>query len=276
MLLSTCTHIGRDVTLTFAIIMYLALFSIYRFIMKLDVLAFGVHPDDVELSCSGVLLNEKLQGKSIGVVDLTRGELGTRGTVHTRNEETALASRILQLDARDNLEMADGFFKNDEAHQLKIIKAIRKYQPDVVLCNAPEDRHPDHGRSAQLIEDAAFLSGLRKIGTEVDGVLQDAWRPKYVLNYIQDRYLKPDFVVDISSVFQTKLKAIQAYQTQFFSDSNDENDPQTYISTPGFLESIIYRAKMFGKMIGVEYAEGFVSKKTIGIHHLGQLIQKNT
>lgn len=244
--------------------------------MKLDVLAFGVHPDDVELSCSGVLLVEKLQGKRTGVVDLTRGELGTRGTAATRLEESALASKILLLDARENLEMADGFFKNDEAHQLKIIKSIRKYQPDVVLCNAPEDRHPDHGRSAQLIEDAAFLSGLRKIETTIDGVSQDAWRPKYVLHYIQDRYLKPDFVVDISSVFETKLKAIQAYQTQFFTDSNDVNEPQTYISTPGFLESIIYRAKMFGKMIGVEYAEGFISKKTIGIQHLSHLIQKNT
>lgn len=244
--------------------------------MKLDVLAFGVHPDDVELSCSGVLLIEKSKGRKTGVIDLTRGELGTRGTAETRTEESAVASEILGLSIRENLDMADGFFQNDEAHQRKIITAIRTYQPEIVLCNAPEDRHPDHGRSAKLVEDAAFLSGLRKIETFSNGEPQEAWRPKYVMNYIQDRYIKPDFVIDITPVFEAKLASIQAYQTQFFTSGTADNEPETYISTPGFMESIIYRAKMFGKMIGVEYAEGFVSKKTIGFQHLNQLILKNT
>lgn len=242
--------------------------------MKLDFLAFGVHPDDVELSCSGVLLLEKLNGKKTGVVDLTAGELGTRGTSETRREEAKAAASILKLDVRENLGMADGFFSNDEAHQRQIIQIIRKYQPEVVFCNAPEDRHPDHGRAAQLIEDAAFLSGLRKIETTFDGKLQEAWRPKYVINYIQDRYLNPDFVIDVSSVFEAKLESIKAYKTQFFT--GDADGPQTYISTPGFLDSIIYRSKMFGKMIGVEFAEGFISKKTIGLNNLDNLIKNNT
>lgn len=244
--------------------------------MKLDVLAFGVHPDDVELSCSGVLLIEKSKGRKTGVIDLTRGELGTRGTAETRSEEAAVAAEILGLSVRENLEMADGFFQNDEEHQRQIIAAIRTYQPDIILCNAPEDRHPDHGRSAKLVEDAAFLSGLRKIETFRNGESQDAWRPKYVLHYIQDRFIQPDFVVDITPVFEAKLASIQAYQTQFFTSGNLLDEPETYISTPGFLDSIVYRAKMFGKMIGVEYAEGFVSKKTIGLEHLNQLILKNT
>ena len=242
--------------------------------MKLDVLAFGVHPDDVELSCSGTLLVEKKAGKKVGVVDLTRGELGTRGTADTRESESKASTQILELDARENLGLADGFFKNDEEHQLKVIYAIRKYKPEVVLCNAPEDRHPDHGRSAELVSDASFLSGLMKIKTEDNGVAQNAWRPKYVLNYIQDRYLKPDFVVDISEVFEQKLESIKAYKTQFFQEGS--GGVQTYISSPEFLESVIYRYKMFGKMIGVEYAEGFISKKILGIKSLESIIKNNT
>ncbi|MEO5967910.1 MAG: bacillithiol biosynthesis deacetylase BshB1 [Ferruginibacter sp.] len=242
--------------------------------MKLDVLAFGVHPDDVELSCSGTLLVEKKAGKKVGVVDLTRGELGTRGTADTRESESKASTQILELDARENLGLADGFFKNDEEHQLKVIYAIRKYKPEVVLCNAPEDRHPDHGRSAELVSDASFLSGLMKIKTEDNGVEQNAWRPKYVLNYIQDRYLKPDFVVDISEVFEQKLESIKAYKTQFFQEGS--GGVQTYISSPEFLESVIYRYKMFGKMIGVEYAEGFISKKILGIKSLESIIKNNT
>ena len=242
--------------------------------MKLDVLAFGVHPDDVELSCSGTLLVEKNAGKKVGVVDLTKGELGTRGTAITRENESAESSRILGLDARENLGLADGFFKNDEEHQRKVIYAIRKYQPEVILCNAPEDRHPDHGRSAELVSDAAFLSGLIKIRTEDNGVEQKEWRPKYVLNYIQDRYLKPDFVLDISDVFEQKLESIKAYKTQFYQPGS--GGVQTYISSPEFLESVIYRYKMFGKMIGVDYAEGFISKKTVGIKTLDSLIKNNT
>lgn len=242
--------------------------------MKLDVLAFGVHPDDVELSCSGTLLIEKKSGKKIGIIDLTKGELGTRGTALTREEESKESTRILELDARENLGMSDGFFKNDEEHQKKVIYAIRKYRPEIILCNATEDRHPDHGRSAELVSDSAFLSGLIKIKTDDNGINQEAWRPKYVLNYIQDRYLKPDFVIDISDVFEQKLESIKAYKTQFYSQ--DSGGVQTYISSPEFLESVIYRYKMFGKMIGVNYAEGFISKKTIGIKTLDSLIKNNT
>lgn len=242
--------------------------------MTTDVLAFGVHPDDVELSCAGVLLAEKKQGKTTGIVDLTRGELGTRGTAETRKEEAADSARILKVDIRDNLDLADGFFQNDEAHQRKVIAAIRKYQPEIVLCNAPEDRHPDHGRSAGLVSDAAFLSGLRRIETIEDGQPQQHWRPKYVMHYIQDRFLQPDFVYDISAVFEEKLEAIKAFKTQFNSPGTDE--PQTYISTPDFLESVIYRSKMFGKMIGVKYAEGFISRKMIGIRSFDALVQLDT
>ena len=242
--------------------------------MKLDILAFGVHPDDVELSCSGVLLTEKLLGKKTGIVDLTQGELGTRGTAETRKQEATASAKILQVDVRENLGLADGFFKNDEEHQRKVIAAIRKYRPEIILCNAPEDRHPDHGRSAALVEDAAFLAGLRKIETLQDGVLQEPWKPKYVFNYIQDRYLQPDFVIDISSVINQKIESIKAFSTQFYNP--DLNEPPTYISTPDFLDSVIYRSKMMGKMIGVAYAEGFVSKKIIGFNSFNALIANVT
>lgn len=241
--------------------------------MKLDILAFGAHPDDVELSCAGTLLVEKKNGKKVGVVDLTQGELGTRGSAEIRRMEAAAAAAILQLDVRENLELPDGFFKNDEANQRRIIQAIRKFQPEIVLCNAPEDRHPDHGRSAQLMEDAVFLSGLRKIETTQDGQIQDVWRPSYVFNYIQDNYMHPNFLIDISDVMEQKLASIRAYGTQF--DSPNLNEPQTYISTPDFLESIIYRAKMYGKMIGVKYAEGYISKKIIGFNNFDALIKQN-
>ncbi len=242
--------------------------------MKLDVLAFGVHPDDVELSCSGTLMVEKNYGKKTGIVDLTEGELGTRGSSAIRYQEAAAAAMILGVDIRENLQIADGFFKNDEAHQRKVIRIIRKYKPEIVICNAPEDRHPDHGRSAQLVSDASFLSGLSKIETSDNGIIQEAWRPKYVLHYIQDRYLKPDFVVDITAFFEQKLEAIKAYKTQFYNP--DLSEPETYISTPDFLESVIYRYKMFGKMIGVKYAEGFITNKTIGIRNFDALIKENT
>lgn len=243
-------------------------------IMKLDVLAIGVHPDDVELSCAGVLLVEKKNGKKTGIIDLTQGELGSRGTAETRRKEAEDAATILGVDVRENLGMEDGFFRNDRAHQLKLIEAIRKYQPEIILCNAPQDRHPDHGRSARLVSDAAFLSGLLKIETKQDGLMQKHWRPKYVLQYIQDRFLQPNFVVDITDVFETKLASINSYSTQFFNPGVD--GPQTYISTPDFLESVIYRSKMLGKMIGVQYAEGFISEKMIGIKSLDVLIKENT
>jgi N-acetylglucosamine malate deacetylase 1 len=242
--------------------------------MKIDILAIGVHPDDVELSCSGVLLVEKASGKKTGIIDLTQGELGTRGTAETRYVEAANAAKILQVDVRENLKMADGFFENNEANQRKIIQSLRTYQPEVVLCNAPTDRHPDHGRSAKLVADACFLSGLQKIETSHNGEKQLPWRPKYVLNYIQDRLLLPDFVIDITDVFEQKLESIKAYTTQFYTPGED--GPQTYISTPDFLDSVIYRHKWFGKMIGVKYAEGFISEKTIGFKNFDALIKENT
>jgi len=242
--------------------------------MKLDILAFGVHPDDVELSCAGALLVEKKNGKNTGIIDLTAGELGTRGSGEIRKVEAAAAAKILGVDVRDNLEMADGFLQNDEAHQRKIIAAIRTYQPEIVLCNAPEDRHPDHGRSSKLVADASFLSGLQKIETAKDGNLQTAWRPKYVFRYIQDKMLQPDFVIDITDVFEQKIEAIKAYRTQFFVDGAD--GPQTYISTPDFLDSVVYRHKWFGKMIGVKYAEGFITEKMIGLKSFEAIIKENT
>jgi N-acetylglucosamine malate deacetylase 1 len=240
---------------------------------KINVLAFGAHPDDVELGCVGTLLVEKQRGQTIGIIDLTEGELGTRGTVQTRYQEAAAASQILGLTLRENLQMPDGFFTNSKENQLKVITVLRKYQPDVIFINAPDDRHPDHGKGNQLLQDAAFLSGLRKIETTHNGELQQPWRPKYVFAYIQDKYIAPHFVIDISAHMPTKLAAIKAFTTQF---SNAGNEPTTYISAPNFLDSVEYRAKMFGKMIGVEYAEGFLSKKTVGFSNLEHLIKHDT
>lgn len=242
--------------------------------MKLDILAFGVHPDDVELGCGGVLISEKKAGKKVGIIDLTQGELGTRGTIETRKEEALQASNILGVDVRENLKMADGFFKNDQQHQTEIIRVLRKYQPEIVFCNAPEDRHPDHGRSSELVSDASFLSGLAKILTQDEQGEQKPWRPKFVFKFIQDRYLHPNFVIDISGTFDKKIESVKAYKTQFYNPELDE--AQTYISSPEFLESVVYRAKMFGKMIGVKYAEGFISQKMIGFKNLDVLIKENT
>lgn len=242
--------------------------------MKADILAFGVHPDDVELGCSGTLIAAVAEGKKVVVVDLTRGELGTRGTAETRKAEAAAAAEAMGVHGRENLEMADGFFQNDETNIRKVIAVIRKYQPEIVLCNAPEDRHPDHGRSSKLVADAAFLAGLIKIATEADGVPQDAWRPKYVFHYIQDRYLKPDFVMDISAFIEQKMKAVLAYTTQF--NTTDDSEPQTYISRPDFMDVIRSRALMFGKRIGVEYAEGYITTKAIGVKSFDAFIQHTT
>jgi len=250
--------------------------SIY---MKLDLIAFGVHPDDIELSCSGTLLVEKQRGRKVGVIDLTRGELGTRGDAETRRTEAKASAEILGLDMRENLEMADGFFENNEENKRKIIRALRTYRPEIIICNAIDDRHPDHGRSARLVSDAAFLAGLIKIQTADDeGKDQAPWRPKYVFNYIQDLYLNPDFVMDISGVFETKLRSIEAFSSQFYVPAahGRQGEPQTYISSPEFLESVINRSKMFGRMIGVQYAEGFVSRKMVGIRSFDALIQQDT
>ena len=242
--------------------------------MKVDILAFGVHPDDVELGCSGTLIASIAQGKKVAVVDLTRGELGTRGTAETRKTEAANAAKVMGVHARENLNMADGFFQDDEAHIKKVISVIRKYQPEIVLCNAPEDRHPDHGRSSKLVSDAAFFSGLRKIETILNNEAQQEWRPNYVFHYIQDRYLKPDFLFDISDYYEQKIKAVLSYTTQF--NSTDTSEPQTYISTPDFIDVIKARALMFGKRIGVKYAEGYLTTKMIGVKNFDAFIQNVT
>lgn len=245
--------------------------------MKVDILAIGVHPDDVELSCSGVIINEVRAGKKVAVLDLTQGELGTRGTVETRYKEAATAAMIMGVRARENLGMRDGFFRNDELHQLQLIRAIRKYRPEIILANALEDRHPDHGRAGKLIADSSFLAGLSKIPTkDENGEEQEKWKPAYVLHYIQDWFREPDFIVDISDVFEQRMKSIEAYNTQFYNSGDQSGEPQTYISTPEFLESIIARARMIGKRIGVKYAEGFNSEKTIGIRSLDALVSNQT
>lgn len=245
--------------------------------MKLFVLAIGVHPDDVELSCSGTLINEVKKGNAAGVIDLTAGELGTRGTAETRSAEAAEAASIMGLSVRENLGMRDGFFRNDEAHQLQLIRAIRKFQPEVILANILDDRHPDHGRAGKLIEESAFLSGLSKIETVGDdGLPQPRWRPKHVLHYIQDRPYEPDLIVDISDVFEQRMEAIKAYTTQFHTGADSSKGVQTYISSPEFLESIVAKARLFGKQIGVKYGEGFISQKKIGIKHLEDLVLNET
>lgn len=247
-------------------------------IMKLDILAIGVHPDDVELGCSGTLINEIKNGKKVGILDLTQGELGTRGTIETRYEEAANAAMIMGVHVRENLKMRDGFFRNDEEHQLKLIAAIRKYQPDIVIANVLDDRHPDHGRAGKMIAACCFLSGLIKIETkDEEGNVQKKWRPSYVLHYMQDWYHEPDLLIDISEVFEQRMEAIKAYSTQFHTTTvSNSEEPQTYISTPDFLDSVIARARMLGKRIGVKYAEGFMSEKKIGIRNLDALIQVET
>lgn len=225
--------------------------------MKLDILVMAAHPDDAELSCSGTILKHIAAGKKVGIIDFTRGELGTRGTPEIRLQESTDATKILGLHARENLGIRDGFFRNDEESQLKLIEVIRKYQPDIVLANALEDRHPDHGKGAQLAIDACFLSGLRQIKT---GDLP-AWRPTQVYHYIQDRYIEPDFVVDISAHWDQKETAIRAFKSQFFDPSSKE--PASYISSPDFLHFIQARAMEMGHKIGVKYGEGFQSQKTL-------------
>ena len=223
--------------------------------MKLDILAFGAHPDDVELGCAGTILKEVSLGKKVGVVDLTRGELGTRGTAETRDEEAKAAAKILGVLVRENLGLRDGFFVNDEKHQLEVIKMIRKYKPEIVLCNAVDDRHIDHGKGSKLVSDACFLSGLVKIETSIDGEQQEAWRPKVVYHYIQWKNIEPDFVVDISGFEEKKIESILAYKTQFYDPNS--NEPATPITSKNFLESVKYRAQDLGRLVGKDFAEGF-------------------
>jgi N-acetylglucosamine malate deacetylase 1 len=238
--------------------------------MKLDVLAFGAHPDDVELGCSGTIAKEIALGKKVGIIDLTRGELGTRGSVEIRNAESTKASEILKISARENLDMRDGFFMNDEEHQLKIIQMIRKYQPEIVLCNAIDDRHIDHGKGSKLVSDACFLSGLRRIETQFNNVNQEAWRPKLVYHYIQWKNIEPDFVVDISDFIETKMESIMAYSSQFYNPNT--NEPESPISTKNFLDSVRYRAQDIGRIIGKDFAEGFTVERYLAVNSLSDLI----
>jgi N-acetylglucosamine malate deacetylase 1 len=243
--------------------------------MKLDILAITAHPDDVELCCAGTLLAQMALGKSVGILDLTRGELGTRGTPEGRIQEGLESAKILNVRIRENAGLADGFFRNDEAHQRAIIPFIRKYQPDIVITNAIDDRHPDHGRGAQLVSESCFYSGLRMIETLDDaGNKQDAWRPRQVFHSIQDRYIRPDFIVDITAFHDQKIQAIKAFKSQFHIPEYVANsdEPISYISTPEFLEFIIARAKELGHAIGVQYGEGFTSNRSLGVSNLSAFI----
>ncbi len=225
--------------------------------MKIDILAFGAHPDDVELSCAGTIIKNIALGKRVGIIDLTRGELGTRGTPAIRAKEANKAARLMGVSFRENLKMADGFFLNDKKHVLKVIQKIRQYKPDVVLANAHQDRHPDHGRGAQLVADACFLSGLLKIKSKLNNKQQDPWRPKAVYHYIQYRKLKPDFVVDISNFMDRKMECMSSFSSQFYNPNSKE--PQTLISQQNFFDYILSREKEYGDSIGVRFAEGFNS-----------------
>tara|TARA_B100001115_G_C15839820_1_gene420735 strand:+ start:699 stop:1424 length:726 start_codon:yes stop_codon:yes gene_type:complete len=237
--------------------------------MKLDILAFGAHPDDVELSCSGTLAKQTELGYSCGVVDLTQGELGTRGTPEIRLEEAAEAGRIMGLKVRENLAFRDGFFTNDEEHRLAVIQQIRRFRPEIVIANAPRDRHPDHGRGSFLLKEASFLSGLRKIETEWEGEAQEPWRPQMLLYYIQFQNIEPDFIIDIGEHIHTKVESIKAYKSQFFDPSSAE--PKTVISSKNFMDSVTYRAQDLGRLIGVEYGEGFIAAQDLGLDDLMQL-----
>lgn len=238
--------------------------------MKLDILAIGAHPDDVELGCGATLAKEISKGKKVGILDLTRGELGTRGTAQTRDVEATEAAAILGVMVRENLGFADGFFVNDKTHQLEIIKIIRKYQPEIVLCNALDDRHIDHGKGSKLVSDACFLSGLVKIETSINNKTQLSWRPKQVYHYIQWKPIEPDVVVDVSGFMDAKMKAVLAYKTQFY-DANSK-EPETPISSKNFTDSIEYRARDLGRLIGVEYAEGFNVERYPAVNSLFDLI----
>lgn len=240
--------------------------------MKLDILAFGSHPDDVELGCGATVAKEVASGKKVGIIDLTRGELGTRGTAEIRDKEANEAAKVLGVSIRENMEFADGFFVNDKAHQLEIIKMIRKYRPEIVLCNAIDDRHIDHGKGSKLVSDACFLSGLVKIDTKEDGgdEWQKPWRPKLVYHYIQWKNIEPDFVVNVTGFIEKKSAAIKTYASQFYDPNSKE--PETPITSKNFIDSIHYRARDLGRLIGTEYAEGFTVERPVAVECLDDLI----
>jgi bacillithiol biosynthesis deacetylase BshB1 len=238
--------------------------------MKLDILAFGAHPDDIELSCGGTIAKEVSLGKKVGIVDLTRGELGTRGSAALRDKEAANASKVLGVSVRENLGFADGFFINDKKHQIEIIKMLRKYQPEIVLCNALDDRHIDHPKGSNLVSDACFLSGLIKIETSLEDKQQEKWRPKLVYHYIQWKSIEPDFVVDVSGFIDKKNEAVLAYSSQFYDPNS--NEPESPITSKNFIDSVNYRARDLGRLIGVDYAEGFNTERYVAIESLDKLI----
>jgi len=238
--------------------------------MKLDILVFGAHPDDAELGAGGTIAKEVAKGKKVGIVDLTRGELGTRGSAEIRDREAASAGKVLKIEVRENLNFRDGFFSNDESHQLEVIKMICKYQPDIVLCNAVDDRHIDHGKGSKLVSNSCFLSGLIKIETKLAGKIQDPWRPRLVYHYIQWKNLVPDFVVDITGFMDKKVEAILAYGSQFHDPKSDE--PETPISSKTFIESVQYRAQDMGRLIGKDFAEGFNVERMIAVDSLSDII----
>ncbi|WP_350291716.1 bacillithiol biosynthesis deacetylase BshB1 [uncultured Croceitalea sp.] len=240
--------------------------------MKLDILAFGAHPDDVELGAGATIAKEIANGKKVGIIDLTRGELGTRGSAEIRDGEATAAAKILDVSIRENLEFADGFFINDKAHQIEVIRMVRKYQPEIVLCNAIADRHIDHGKGSNLVSDACFLSGLKKIDTKLVGqeTHQNPWRPKVVYHYIQWKNVEPDFVVNVTGFMDKKTSAILAYSSQFYDPRSDE--PETPISSKTFIESVNYRARDLGRLVGVDYAEGFTVERYAAVEKLDDLI----
>ena len=238
--------------------------------LKLDILVLPVHPDDAELGCAGTILKHIELGKKVGIADMTRGELGTRGSAEIRDSESGVAAGILGLAVRENIGLPDGFFQNTQECQLKVIQVIREYQPEIIITNAYHDRHPDHGRASELVEAAAFLSGLRKIETYSPTRLQEAWRPSLVLHFIQDNYIRPDILIDITDNWKNKVESIAAFKSQFYSPDED-SEPQTYISSPEFIQIVEARAREFGKSIGVKYAEGFTSKKILGVDNLFNL-----
>ncbi|CAH0995633.1 N-acetyl-alpha-D-glucosaminyl L-malate deacetylase 1 [Emticicia aquatica] len=239
--------------------------------MKLDILVMAAHPDDAEMSTGGTIASAIAKGNKVGIVDFTRGELGTRGTPEIRAAEAAAASQILNVSVRENLGFRDGFFKNDEEHQMQLIAAIRRYQPEIVLANAIEDRHPDHGKAAAIAVDACFLSGLRMIQThDFDGTIQQAWRPKALYHYIQDRFIIPDLVVDISNYWNLKEASIRAYKSQFYDPNSKE--PESYLTSPEFLEFLKARSQEMGHKIGAKFGEGYTKTKMIGVNDLFNLI----
>jgi bacillithiol biosynthesis deacetylase BshB1 len=237
---------------------------------KLDILVIAVHPDDAELGCSGTILKQIALGNKVGIVDLTQGELGTRGSAEIRMQEADAAAKVLGLSIRENLQLADGFFQNDKEHQLKVIAAIRKYQPDIIITNAYHDRHPDHGRASELVVTSAFLSGLRKIETTLDGEVQKEWRPNLLLHFVQDQYIQPDIIVDITEHWDKKIECIQAYGSQFYNPEWKE-EHQTYISSSDFYPIVEGRARELGKVIGARYGEGFLCKRILGVDNLSSL-----